>query len=169
MEPVSVIASIGGILQSAATVVQYLKDIKGGPEERKRIQDNLASTIELLYQLKNMAETERGQDSWLMTIMKPLMVPKGALEQFQMALDALAAKLAPAHGFKKFGKALVWPFEKGEVKGILETIEGQKNTFSLMLQMGQLLVVGYPPSTHRMLNSVFAVICRLPARLTWRA
>ncbi len=138
MEPLSVIANISAIIQSAATVVQYIKDVNGGPQERKRIQDNLTSTIELLYQLKNMAESERGKDNWLTMMMEPLVVPRGALEQFQVALDALAAKLAPVHGLQKFGKALIWPFEKGEIRGILETIEGQKNAFNLMLQMGHL-------------------------------
>ncbi len=133
MDPLSISASIITILQLTGKVVQYLNNVKGGDDDRKRILDELTYTHVLLFQLKDLADREHGRDTVLVT-MESLALPKGPLEQVKMALEALASKLAPVQGLRKLGKALLWPFEKGEIKEILATIERQKTHFSLALQ-----------------------------------
>jgi hypothetical protein len=49
--------------------------------------------------------------------------------------------LIPQKGLKKLSKALCWPFEKGEIKDILGTIERQKSLFSLALQNDNMYVI----------------------------
>ena len=66
--------------------------------------------------------------------MKSLNVPTGPLEQFKIALEHLASKLAPVDGLRKVGKALAWPFQKTEIQDILNMIERQKSLFNLALQ-----------------------------------
>jgi len=49
-------------------------------------------------------------------------------------LKRLESKLAPAKDWRKVGKAIVWPFQKEEIKEILNVIERQKTFFNLTLQ-----------------------------------
>jgi hypothetical protein len=49
-------------------------------------------------------------------------------------LERLENKLAPAKGWRKVSKAIVWPFQKEEIKEILNVIERQKIFFNLAQQ-----------------------------------
>ncbi|KAH0537544.1 hypothetical protein FGG08_005679 [Glutinoglossum americanum] len=126
-------ASITAILQLTRTVVHYLHEVKGASEDRQRILVEVASVSGILFNLKDLAERKQLEDSWSVMI-KSLNIPNGPIEQFKLALQRLASNLAPVDGLKKFGKALVWPFQKGEIEGILGTIERQKALFNLALQ-----------------------------------
>jgi hypothetical protein len=57
--------------------------------------------------------------------MRTITAPNGPLEQFKISLERLASKA---------GKALVWPFQKGEVNDVLVAIERQKSCFILAQQ-----------------------------------
>jgi hypothetical protein len=132
-DPVSISASVITILQLTRTVVRYLSDVKGALEDRQRILAEVSNVSGILYHLESLSEHPQWGDAWSGTI-KSLSVPKGPLEQFRMALEHLASRLSPADGLRKLGKALSWPFQKGEIKEILATIERQKALFSLALQ-----------------------------------
>lgn len=62
----------------------------------------------------------------------------GPLDQCQMALKRLAAKLAPGHGIWKLGKEMAWPLQKAEIKEILDVIERQKSLFIIALNNDQM-------------------------------
>lgn len=133
MDPLSVSASIVALLQLTGTVVQYLNSVRGASEDRQKILLEISSVSGLLYRLGDLAEQIEGGDSWYKTL-KSLAVPQGPLEQFKTVLEILAAKLKPVDGWKKAGSALKWPFQKGEIKDLVSTIERQKTLFGLALQ-----------------------------------
>ncbi|KAI9878518.1 MAG: hypothetical protein M1830_000699 [Pleopsidium flavum] len=137
MDPLSISASIVALLTLTGTVVQYLNSAKGASEDRQNILLEISSVSGLLYQLRDLAERTEWEDSWSKTL-KSLSVPKGPLEQFKKVLEILASKLKPVVGWKKAGKAVIWPFQKGEIKDILCTIERQKTLFGLALQQDHL-------------------------------
>ncbi len=133
MDPLSVSASIAALLQLTGTVVQYLNSVMGASEDRQNILLQISSVSGLLYLLRDLAKRTEGEDSWFKTL-NSLSVPEGPLEQFKTVLETLASKLKPVVGWKKAGKAFTWPFQKGEIKDILCTIERQKSLFGLALQ-----------------------------------
>ena len=132
-DPLSISASIVATLQLAGTVVQYLNDVRGAPDDRRRLLGEISSTIGVLYTLKDQAERTQWGNPWSNT-MRSLNQPAGPLEQFETALEQLVCKLSPVEGLKKVGKAFSWPFQKGEIKTILNSIERQKTLFILALQ-----------------------------------
>jgi hypothetical protein len=138
-DPLSISASVTAILQLTSTVVQYLSDVKGFAEERNRIIEEVSYISGFLYILKDLAERPQGEETWSATVAS-LNVPNGQLEQFRIVLEQLASKLEPVRGLKKIGKQLAWPFQKNEVKSILNTIERQKAIFNLALQNDHMFV-----------------------------
>jgi hypothetical protein len=124
-EALGIAGSIAGILQLTATVVKYLNDVKDASKNCNRILIEVSSARGLLYSLND-----------LMGRMDPAMARSlsGPLSQFKWALERLVTRLEPAHGLKKAGRVIVWPFQKGEVIEVLHTIERQKTLFILALQ-----------------------------------
>lgn len=134
MDPLSISASITALLQLASTVIQYLNGVKGAPEDRQRILSELASVTGVLFILEDQADKAKQGDQWSSTL-QSLNVPEGPLDQLRRALERLSSKLAPsATGLKKFGKAIIWPFQKVEIREILGSIERQKALFNLARQ-----------------------------------
>ena len=134
MDPLSISASITALLQLTSTVIQYLNDVKGAPEDRRRILSELASVNGILFILQDHADKARQGDPWSSTL-QSLNVPEGPLDQFRRALERLSSKLAsPATRLKKWGKAVIWPFQKEEIREILGTIERQKALLNLARQ-----------------------------------
>ncbi len=134
MDPLSISASITALLQLTSTVLQYMNEVKGAPEDRRRILSELASVNGILFILQDQADQAKQGDLWASTL-QSLSVPEGPLDQFRRAIERLSSKLAsPATGLKKFGRAIVWPFQKEEIKEILGSIERQKALLNLARQ-----------------------------------
>ena len=134
MDPLSISASITALLQLTSTVIQYLYGVKGAPEDRGTILSEIVSVNTILFVIQNEAEQAKQGDQWSSTL-HSLNVPHGPLDQFRSALERLASKLAsPATGLKKMGKAIIWPFQKEEIKEILASIERQKGLLNLARQ-----------------------------------
>lgn len=134
MDPLSISASITALLQLTSTVIEYLNGVKGAPEDRRRILSEIVSVNGILFSLQDQADHAKQGDPWSSTF-QSLNVPEGPLDQFRRALERLSSKLAPpATGLKKLGKAIIWPFQKEEVKAILGTIERQKALLNLARQ-----------------------------------
>lgn len=133
MDPVTIFKVITTVLDHSGTVINYLKDVKGASEDRKRISDEIVTTQAFLFMLKDKSRSAQSDESWHKTLLS-LSAPSGPLEQFKNALDRLAINLMPVDGLKRVQKALTWPFQKQEVKDILATIERQKPLFLLALQ-----------------------------------
>ncbi len=133
MDPLSVSASIVAVLQMTGTVIQYLNSVKGAPKDRQRLLLELSSTSGMLYVLQDQAEESKEGDPRSSTL-RLLSLPDGPLAQFKASLEALTSKLAPVDGWKKLGKAFMWPFDKDEIYEIMNAIERQKTLFNLARQ-----------------------------------
>jgi len=138
-DPVSISALIIAVLQASATVIRFLSDIKDVRTERERLLNEIVFTQGLLYSLKDKAANQK--DTASLKSLASLGIQNGPLDQFKTALERLGKKLRPVHSeLGKFGKSLIWPFQKDEVKDILSTIERQKSFFLLALQNSHLYV-----------------------------
>ena len=133
MDPLSLSASIIAVLTLSATVVQYLNAVKAATEDRQSILQEIIYTRGLLTLFKDLAEKAEWGEAWSITA-SSLKTPNGPLEQFKRALERLVLKLQPVSGVKKAFKVFEWPFQKEEIKDILNTIERQKTFFTLALQ-----------------------------------
>jgi hypothetical protein len=110
-DPLSISASIVALLQLTETVISYLKNVHGSSSDRQRIFDEVSVTSGILMWLKEHAERKSESTSWTLTV-QSLQISGGPLEQFKVALERLASKVAPVEGWRKAGKALSWPFKK---------------------------------------------------------
>jgi hypothetical protein len=133
-------ASIVAVLQMIATVTQYLKDHKGGSEDRVRLRDEMRSTICLLEMLKDRVEDSDTGNPWLNAV-RWLDVPNGPLAQFKKALELLVDKLAPSGRMRQVAQTIKWPFDKTDVNEILGKIERLKSLFSLAMQNEHMYVI----------------------------
>jgi hypothetical protein len=109
-DPLSITANILTILQLSATVTKYLKDVKESSGDRRRVGDEIRSSVCLLEMLKDRMEDAEDGPSWCRSI-ATLNTLRGPLDQFKQALESLVSKLAPNHRFKK----MTWPFDKVEI------------------------------------------------------
>ena len=133
-DPLSVTASIFALLEFSAKVIVYLNDVKNGSEDRGKVLSEIASVNCMLYSLQERAHEDKQNDAWSSTF-QSLDVPKGPLDQIRTALKSLSGKLAPlSTSLKKVRKAMTWPFQKGEIKEILERIERAKALLNLAQQ-----------------------------------
>ncbi|KAH0562324.1 hypothetical protein GP486_002978 [Trichoglossum hirsutum] len=137
MDPLSISASIVALLQLSSKVIKFLRDVKDAPDDVKRLMVEVSSTKGLLLTLLDLVESgEAGSNT-----VNSLNAPNGPLKQCRSALDCLAERVLPAVGLDKARKALLWPFQKGEVREILSAIERQKTLFSLALHNDHLSIV----------------------------
>jgi hypothetical protein len=132
-DPLSISASIVTLLQLTGTVVKYINDVGDASKDCARILVEISSVYGLLFSLKDLADRADSQDSGLATL-RALAVPEGPLAQLRSDLEQLATRLRPAAGFRRAGKALAWPFTKGEIRDALSNVERQKTLFILALQ-----------------------------------
>ena len=133
MDPLSVSASIVTLLQLTSTVIKYLSNVRSGPKELQKLRLEVSSVLSILFVLQDQAD-EAKQDDLFPSTLDSLNVPNGSLEQFRAVLERLASKLAPAKGWRQIGAAFTWPFEKEEIREILNTIERHKVLFILAQQ-----------------------------------
>jgi hypothetical protein len=138
-DPLSITASIVAVLQLTGVVVKYLNDVKDAPKDQHSILVEISSIHGLLFSLNDLVSRAESGEKWLATV-RLLNVPGGPLERFKLALEQLKKKLAPAAGLSGVAKALSWPFQKGEVKGVLTTIGRLKQLFILALQNDHMFV-----------------------------
>ena len=129
----SVTATIISILDLSSKVTQYLKDVKGGSEERLRLRDELRNAATLLEMLKDRAEDVEYQGTWAPSI-QSLGSLDGPLDQFRKTLESMVDKLLPAGKLRRAAQALKWPFDKDDIIVTLNAIERQKSLFALALQ-----------------------------------
>ena len=131
MDPLSISASIVALVQLTGTVIEYLHGVKGAFEDCQNILSELTSVSGMLFILQDHADQQ--EDSWSLTL-KLLSGSEGPLAQLRTSLGILVSKLSPVKGLKEVGKAFAWPFQKEEIKEILNTIERQKALLTLARQ-----------------------------------
>jgi hypothetical protein len=129
MDGLSAAASLIALLQISNSIIQYLAEIGGSSMERLQLLMELSNTTMLLTMLKDAPRDTGSTEAWNST-MKRL---QGPLDQFQKLLEKLAARLAPNHGIKKLGRAVLWPFHKDELKDIFSSLERYKTLLGLAM------------------------------------
>lgn len=132
MDPLSISLGIISLLQLTSTVIQYVVEIGDASEDRRKLLSELSSVSGFLYVLKELSERCKWTDSWYTTI-GALNVKDGPLEQFKRNIEHLASMLSTNRSMKA-QRVITWPFKKGEIKEILQSIERQKSLFMLALQ-----------------------------------
>ena len=133
MDPLSIAASIAGLIALTGTVVQYLSAVTEATEARGRLLLEVGAARGLLHSLKDLCELADVPPACFISL-KSLCAPQGPFDQFKASLEQLGGQLAPKKGFAKVRIALNWTLDKDEVKSLMETMERQKMYFGLALQ-----------------------------------
>ncbi|KAI9797607.1 MAG: hypothetical protein M1833_005390 [Piccolia ochrophora] len=131
-EPLSVVASIAGLVLFSCELYQFALDMKDASKESMRILGSVASTQSVLQTLESLARDLGPEDAWAQNI-QTLDAPEGPLHQLRSILSSLHEKLREASGLKKRWNRIAWPFKKGEVKTLLDQIGDIKLTLDLAL------------------------------------
>jgi hypothetical protein len=129
MDPLSVTASIIAVLQLSAKVLEYLSDVRDAPKERSHCEAEISNLSALLRALRDHVQIGDLSQLWY-TAIAELAAPKGPLDQFKQALEALQNKIT--------GETLMWKFKKEEIASILDRIERLKSLVEIALQIDQL-------------------------------
>lgn len=129
-DPLSITASIIAVLQLTSSILQVLNDVQCAYEGHAKLHAEIKSAKYILETLKNLSQDDKLGFAWE----KTLLLLEDPIKDFSEALETLLRKLKPAHGVKKIGQAISFPFEKKEVTSILQSIERQKSLFALAIQ-----------------------------------
>ena len=134
-DPLSIIGGFAAILQISATVVSYIKSVKGAAADRQRLLVGINATTALCQTLSDTAEIDI--DPWMNTLNTLCQLDQGPVAQFTRNLTYLRQKLEPGKKTKyhldEWFQSLKWPFDSEKVNEILEDIERQKSLFTLAL------------------------------------
>lgn len=122
MDPLSISASIAGLLALTGTVIKYLVAVEEVSKVREILLLEVSSARGLLYSLKDICEQSEPASGYLAGL-KSLCAPQGPFEQFKKALKLLAGRLAPGKGLVKAKNALTWIFKKGEVEALINVMK----------------------------------------------
>lgn len=133
MDPISITTSLVALISLAKNVAQYLKEIKGGSDDRVRLREEIRSTMCLIEMLKDRVDDADSLSKDLASI-RSLKFRGGPLEQLENALRQLIEKLAPNGRLQRLSRTLLWPLSKEEVNDLISVIERQKAAFTLAIQ-----------------------------------
>jgi hypothetical protein len=132
IDPLGMTASILAILQITETVMSYLNDVRKASSDRASLAIEASSIYGLLIALRFRVEQAHGDDPWFILV-RQLAVENGPLEQFKSTLEWMVAKIQPATGIAKVGKAFTWRFDKADVEDALRKMERIKSLVNLYL------------------------------------
>ena len=133
MDPLSLSASIAGLLALTGTVTQYLSAVKEASETRGRLLLEISTARGLLYSLNDLCQQGEMPPGCFMSL-RSLSAPDGPFDQFKNALELLARRVAPTKGPMRAMKVLTWIFDQNEVKDLMSVVERQKTYYLLALQ-----------------------------------
>lgn len=130
MDPLSISASVAGLLALTQQLIQGIRDIKGADKERSSIRDEVFYLSGLLFNLDGYVKSNELQKG----VMSFLGGERGPLAQLKKDLEYLHSKICPVAGLKKLGKSVSWPFQKNDIEALLRRTERQKSL--ILLAMG---------------------------------
>jgi hypothetical protein len=137
MDGLSGVASIIAVVQIAASVISYLKDIKDAPKECRMCMVEISNSSTLLLKLDLHLSESSSQERWVAEV-QDLAVKDGPLHQYQQALQHLRAKVESKSKVRKLVNALTWNFIKEDVASLLGRMERLKRLVSVALEMDSL-------------------------------
>jgi len=132
MDPLSMTASITAVLQITGTIISYIKDVREASKEQTVLGMEVSELKSLLTVLQTRVRDADSGEPWFAAV-RTLGAKDGPLDQFKFALEQLASKLGQVNGLKRVAKTLIWPFDKTEIKGMLDAIERLKSLVGLAL------------------------------------
>ncbi|OTA92466.1 hypothetical protein M434DRAFT_53119, partial [Hypoxylon sp. CO27-5] len=122
--------------------MQYIHNVKDGGKERSELTSEVLSIYEILLGMKDDFDSHDLEDgsAWSAPI-KPLFEHGGTIDQVKTVLEELTAKIVLPHKtLDAVGQKLKWPFEKSEVKRLLDRLRSSKDTITLALTRAHLKV-----------------------------
>jgi hypothetical protein len=132
-DPLSARASVVGLLQLSAKILQYVRGVAGAPGERSRLILEISSLRGVLGTLHD-ALNEPATSAWTGTL-RSLAHPNGPLVILKTSLEEIGRKVGQhktsSSGIETFAKSLPWPFKEREVEKLLGVIERQKSLLLL--------------------------------------
>ncbi|USP75100.1 WD40 repeat protein [Curvularia clavata] len=143
MDGLSGAASVIAVVDISTKIVslcfQYSTAVKDAKGDIERVQRKVSDIAQILEKIKQLLDS---QDKARLSTTQGLF---SSLEQCQKELKSLEAKLDPGKTRKtmsRFGfRALKWPFTSKQVDNIILNLERYEQTFSLVLQVDQTVVV----------------------------
>jgi phage gp46-like protein len=120
-------ASIIAILQLSEKVIQYVRDVSGATEERRRLREQVRACSNILLLLRDGVEDSDEGQAWAETV-DMLASP---LERLRRALELAAIRL---HAKSSTKEKLKWPFKEKEVQKLIEAIESEKGLLTLAFE-----------------------------------
>jgi hypothetical protein len=139
MDPLSITASIVGVLRLTSTLIEYTSSVKDASKDRAQCANEALILYNLLFRLRSRLEEANSNERWYAAV-RALAVKDGPFDQYKHALELLLPKVASASGIKNIGNALLWKFSKEEVANILLRIERLKTLVQIALEMDHLSV-----------------------------
>lgn len=126
-----VFGTVCNTLNLAATVLNYVKAVRGGADERSKLLTEISSLRAVLSVLDVCIRNQPDRTKTLFI----LFTPDGPLDQCNLVLQELESKLKPPVTGTRLGwrKKLKWPWERTEVLESLAQIERLKSLITLML------------------------------------
>lgn len=138
-EAVGLVASIVQLASATLRAMEYIEDVKGALESRKKGRDELRDLHKVLLDLRDTVEEAKTQESWFQGV-RSLAEEGRPLHQIKAAIEELISILKPTSSMKSAGKALIWTLDKKKVAEILMRIERAKSSIIITLQQSHLLV-----------------------------
>ena len=133
MDPISLAASLAALIQLSTKAAQYLREIKGGSEDRIRLREEIRGTTCLLEMLQDRVDDADSMEKDLASIYS-LKDPGGPMDQLTNALGQLVSSLTPKDRVQRLSRALLWPLAKKEAGDLIQIIERQKTALTLAYQ-----------------------------------
>lgn len=129
MDPLSVTASIIGILDLACKLMQYANSIRKASRQRTQVASEANTIYSLLIQLQSRVDQCQPDEPWFNEA-KPLATKDGVLDQLRSILEYLLTKIDSTSLIKD----LTWSITSKEVDQAFAKIERLKSRISIALQ-----------------------------------
>jgi ankyrin repeat domain-containing protein 50 len=142
MDGLSAASSVIAVIQISSQIFDlcrtYYLNIKDARKDIERLRNEITALQDVLV---NVADLANDPNPFSLKTLSLISREDGPLQQCQLELMALAARLEPGEGtnkMKAFGlRALKWPFTSKEVDKILIYIGRHKSTLNLALTTDQ--------------------------------
>ncbi|GFF91702.1 hypothetical protein IFM53868_06596 [Aspergillus udagawae] len=134
MDGVSDAASLITLVQLAAAIISYVKNVADAPVQRRQLLAALVQARGLLLTLVELTN-EVDDEDWSHTI-QSLSVRNGPLSTFQSLLEEIARKLdatTPSSTVAVSLKRFRWPFERTGFQEMIASLEQLKSHFLLAI------------------------------------
>jgi hypothetical protein len=142
-EAIGLIASILHLASATLRAMEYLEDVEGALETRKKGRNELRDLHKVLLDLKDTVEEAKSPESWFQGV-RSLAEEGRPLHQIKVVIEELISILKPTSSMKSVGKALIWTLDKKKVAENLMRIERAKSSITITLQQSHLLVSADP-------------------------